>query len=126
MRPLPAALATLALANPLAAAPCGDVSAAPALVEVVTFRLAPGTDADAFRDAARATTAFLCAAPGFLARTLSVDADGLWTDHMLWSDAALAMQAAETAMTRPEMAPFMAAIDPASMTMRHADFVALD
>ncbi|MEO0391258.1 MAG: hypothetical protein AAF218_10010 [Pseudomonadota bacterium] len=88
--------------------------------EIVTFRLAEGTDTQAFLAAAQAMTPFLQSTGAYLGRALSVDQDGLWTDHITWTDHSAALAAAEQMMTRPEGGAFMAHIDPGSVTMRHA------
>jgi hypothetical protein len=111
---LPLALAALAPAD---AARSGD-AAAP-VAEIVTFRLAPGTTDPAFLDAARATGQLLAAEPGFLSRRLSRGADGTWTDHVTWASLTDAESAATRIMAAPEAQPFLAAIDPASIALRH-------
>jgi hypothetical protein len=107
----------LALLAPADAARAGD-AAAP-VTEIVTFRLAPGITDPAFLDAARATGALLATEPGFVARRLSKGADGRWTDHVAWTDMSRAEAAATRIMSDPAAAPFLAAIDPASIEMRH-------
>lgn len=91
----------------------------PTHAEYVTFRLQPGTDPAAFLAAARATDAALDAHPGYIARHLSQGADGGWTDCVLWADAASAGAAAAAIMSDPRFGPFMSAIAPEGMTMRH-------
>ena len=126
-RPFHVAIASLMLSMPALAQACdAPVDTKTGTVEVVTFRLADGNDAAAFREAAAGTMPFLCATDGFLRRTLSVDADGLWTDHVEWADEASATAAAEAAMAEPGMAPFMTAIDPDTMSFRYATPVALE
>ncbi len=88
--------------------------------EIVTFRLAPGAEPDIFRQAAVAMQPFLTRTGGFIRRTLSVDEDGLWTDHILWQSAEDAGRAAQAIMSAPEAAAFMPLIDEASTQMRHA------
>jgi hypothetical protein len=90
------------------------------IAEIVTFTLTPGTDPDRFARAAAALDPWLASAPGFLDRCLSCGPDGVWTDHVLWADLPAAMAAAEALPTRPEAAAFLAAIDPSSVAMRHA------
>ncbi|MEX0283114.1 MAG: hypothetical protein AB3N23_00735 [Paracoccaceae bacterium] len=90
------------------------------VAEIVTFRLADGTTQDAFTKAAQAMEPFLIETGSMHARVLSVDADGLWTDHLVWSSMTAAKTAAEQIMARPEAQPFMSMIDPATVTMRHA------
>jgi hypothetical protein len=92
----------------------------PSVAEIVTFRLVPGTDPDAFACTAAALDPWLAAAPGFLGRCLSCAPDGVWTDHVLWTDLPAASAAAEALPTRPEAAAFLAAIDLSSVTMCHA------
>ena len=111
---LPLALAALAPAD---AARAGD--AATLVAEIVTFRLAPGTTDPAFLAAASATGPLLAAEAGFLSRRLSRGADGTWTDHVTWTSLPEAAAAAGRIMDAPEAQPFLAAIDPASITMRH-------
>ena len=53
-------------------------------------------------------------------RTLSVDAAGLWTDHILWTSAQAAKDAEALAMQRPEFGAFFGGMDEASVTLRHA------
>ena len=52
-------------------------------------------------------------------RRLSAGADGLWTDHVVWAGMAEARAAADAIMTEADVAPFLGAIDPESVTMRH-------
>ena len=85
----------------------------------MTFRLAAGVTDAAFLAAARATGPLLGAEPGFLSRRLSQGADGAWTDHVAWTDMARAEAAAARIMEAPAAAPFLMAIDPVSIAMRH-------
>jgi hypothetical protein len=90
------------------------------MAEIVTFRLVPGADPDAFARAAQALTPFLRETGAVLGRSLSRDADGLWTDHVLWASLDQAQEAAARLMQRPEAQPFLAMIAPEGVTMRHA------
>lgn len=115
MRILPALMFTLcALPADLAGAGGADP-----VLEVVSFRLTPGTTDAAFLAAARATEAPLRRQPGFLARQLTRAGDGTWTDHVTWASLPQAMAAAEAMMAEPAFGPFVALIDPSSMQMRH-------
>ncbi len=89
------------------------------VAEIVTFRLAGGVSDAAFLAAARATEAFVRSAPGFRARRLTRGSDGTWTDYVEWSGRAAAEAAAARIMADPGAAPFMAAIDPESVILRH-------
>ncbi len=88
--------------------------------EIVTFRLNEGTDAAAFAKAARALEPMLRASGDAITRTLSCDADGLWTDHITWTTMEAAKTAAEQIMSDPAAAPMMQMIAPDSVVMRHA------
>lgn len=113
-------LTALALTLLLAPADAARAGAGPnPVMEVVTFRLLPGVTEAAFLAAARATEAPLRRQPGFLSRSLTLSDDGHWTDHVLWSSLPEATAAAQAMMAEPAFAPFMAAIDGASVTMRH-------
>lgn len=88
-------------------------------VEIVQFRLKPGTDEDTFLAAAADTQAAIARLPGFLTRELLKGEDGLWVDVVHWRSKAEALAAAEAFATLPEVAPFGAMIDEAAMTMLH-------
>ncbi|MGC1505064.1 MAG: hypothetical protein WA782_13120 [Sulfitobacter sp.] len=90
------------------------------VAEIVTFRLAQGTDIDAFVTAARAIEPMLKASGTVLSRTLSCDDAGTWTDHITWTTMAAAKSTAAARMADPCAAPMMQMIDPAHVTMRHA------
>ena len=90
------------------------------VAEIVTFRLTEGADTTAFAKAADGMTPFLKGTGAVLSRTLSVDKDGLWTDHITWTSMQAALEAAEAMMQQPEAAPFMQMIAPETVHMRHA------
>jgi hypothetical protein len=77
-----------------------------AVIEIVTFRLAPGADEKQFRDAdQRAQTEFVYGRPGALRRTTARGSDGAWLVVTLWgsahdADASAAAARHDTAMTR--------------------------
>lgn len=89
------------------------------VMEVVRFRLAAGIEEAAFLDAARATEAPLARQPGFVSRRLVLGDGGLWTDLVEWQSLAAAQAGAEAMMADPAFAPFVAAIDHASIVMQH-------
>jgi hypothetical protein len=113
LRTMPLALPCLAPADMARAAGDGPVA------EIVTFRLADGIGDARFLDAARATEAFVRAAPGFVARRLTRGDDGRWTDYVEWDSLASAQAAAERIMADPGAADFIGAIAPDSIEMRH-------
>ena len=90
------------------------------VLELVSFRLNDGVDPTAFLAAAADTAPILKGFGGCLGRHLSCDADGLWTDSVLWKDMDTALRAAETVVQDPGFAPFGAMIDGATVSMRHA------
>ncbi|MCX7299723.1 MAG: hypothetical protein NTX73_04970 [Rhodobacterales bacterium] len=89
------------------------------VAEVVTFRLRQGITTAEFLVANATTAAILAVTPGLISRNLSAGPDGRWTDHVIWTDQASAQAAAQTIITDPRVAPFMSAIDPEGMDMRH-------
>jgi hypothetical protein len=120
MRPtLIAILATALAVYPVLAPADSGRGAQASCVEVVTFRLVPGTETAAFLQAARATEAPLRGQPGFLRRRLVEGADGQWTDWVEWRDCPSAHAAAEAMMAEPAFGPFMAMIAMDTMVMRH-------
>jgi hypothetical protein len=89
-------------------------------VELVTFRLNPGTDRATFLAAAKRTEATIRRQPGFLARMLAEGEDGTWADIVTWASHADAMAAAEKVMADPDFAPFAAMIDMPTTRMSHS------
>jgi predicted component of type VI protein secretion system len=118
MRLIPPILFAATLAHSAAAE--GTPGATQHVAEIVTFRLVEGTDPKAFIDAANDMTPFLQSTDAMIARTLSSDDTGLWTDHVTWTSLAAAKSAAARMFERPEARPFIAMINPEGMTMRHA------
>ena len=117
----PITLATLFAATLAHAATAEGTGAAPeAVAEVVTFRLVDGTDPAAFVAAAEAMGPFLRGTGALIHRTLSVDEDGLWTDHILWASKDTAIAASNAMFERPEARPFMAMIAQDGLVMRYA------
>lgn len=90
------------------------------VAEIVTFHLTKEADPVAFAKAANEMTPFLRGTGAVLSRTLSVDENGLWTDHITWSSMQAATSAAEAMMQQPEAAPFVLMISPETVQMRHA------
>jgi hypothetical protein len=92
-------------------------------LELVTFRLNPGTDRAAFLAAARRTEAALRRHPGCLARMLAEGDDGSWTDIVTWENRETALSAAKAIMADPDFAPFGAMIDGPTVVMSHSALV---
>jgi hypothetical protein len=93
---------------------------APLIAEIVTFRIKPDADAHAFVARASDMMPILQEKAAFRRRALSRDDTGLWTDHLEWRSLPEALDAARQMMEHPTAAPFLALIDPDSVTMRHA------
>ncbi len=97
-----------------------DAPNTPAQVaEIATFALLPSATESMFLTSAGVTFDLLKEQPGFIGRRLSKGEDGRWTDHVLWSDLQTAHSAASAVMASPLAAPFLAAIDMSSLSMRH-------
>lgn len=92
-------------------------------IELVTFRLNPGTDRAAFLENARRTEALIRRQPGFQARMLTEAEDGTWSDIVTWASHAAAVAAAEAVLSDPDFAPFGAMIDGATVRMSHSALV---
>ncbi len=92
-------------------------------LEIVTFRLVPGTDRVAFLAAARGTDPAVRRQPGFVARMLAEGTDGIWTDAVTWASHDAALAASQAVMADPDFAPFGALIDMASAQMSHSTLV---
>jgi hypothetical protein len=118
MRLLPALCLTILLA-PADATRAEMGNADGPVMEIVTFRLTPGTSDAAFLAAAAATGAPLQAQTGFVSRHLTRTEDGSWTDHVRWSSMAAALSGADAMMADPAFGPFMALIDGPTVIMRH-------
>jgi len=89
------------------------------VTEIVRFRLKDGADTARFVADARATLPFVERVSGMIARHLSVDADGLWSDTLIWATMAQAQAAQAAARQEPSFGPFMSHIDLDSVDMSH-------
>ena len=89
------------------------------IIETVSFKLAEGITESAFLAEVPASTAFIKARPGFVARRLSRGADGRWLEHIEWASMAAAQSASEAFMQEPSLMGFAQSIDMASAEMRH-------
>lgn len=90
------------------------------VAEIVTFRLIDGINPETFTKAAEAMLPFLRGTGAMTGRILSCDPDDQWTDHLTWTSQEAGQSAAKAMFDRPEAAPFIQMIDPATMSMRHA------
>ena len=95
------------------------------IMEIARFAVVDGVGSDTVRDRARIIEGWLGRQTGFVRRSLvGPDADGRWTDLVEWRCRDDAMAAAAAIGQEPELEPFMAIIDPASVEMRHLPVVA--
>jgi hypothetical protein len=90
-----------------------------AVIELVLFRTRPEVTEDAFLAVADGATRFLEGCHGFVRRRLARDADGQWADQVEWRSMADALAAADKFNDDPATQPFVAAIEPSSVTLRH-------
>jgi hypothetical protein len=92
------------------------------VLEIAEYALRPGT-AEADLLAARpAVESWLARQPGFRSIRLARDGDR-WADVCEWQDMGSAQAAAAIFMEDPEVAAFMALLDPATVAMRHLEVV---
>lgn len=93
-----------------------------AVIEVVTFRLAPGVDEDQFRDAdQRAQTEFVYGQRGALRRTTARGSDGEWLVVTLWGSDHDAEASAAAARDDATMARWGTFVDRSSVSTRRFD-----
>ncbi|WP_192182529.1 antibiotic biosynthesis monooxygenase family protein [Mesorhizobium amorphae] len=91
-------------------------------LEIVSFRLKPGTRAG-FVAGNGVVTDWLAQQPGFLSRHLAEREDQSWLDVVRWQSLAQAHAAAQRIMAEIGDCEAMQAIDPASVDMGHAAVV---
>jgi len=90
-----------------------------AVIEVLTFRLAPDAPDDEFLDADRAVqTGFAYHRPGLLRRTTARGAGGDWLVVTVWGSPADAEAAGGAAGDDPAVARFTTLLEPASVVTR--------
>jgi hypothetical protein len=89
------------------------------VAEIVRFKLLDGVSDAAFLTATAAMQSAVAAAPGFLSRRLSKGEGDVWTDYVIWTDLDHALAAASEVFKDPAAEAFGAAIDHASIDMRH-------
>lgn len=89
------------------------------IIEIVHFRLNAGSSEEEFIVEADKASQFLKSRPGFVRRHLSMGDDGVWIDHVEWTDMEAARAAADAFMKVPSLGAFIAAIDASSAVMGH-------
>ncbi|MGX8011798.1 antibiotic biosynthesis monooxygenase family protein [Mesorhizobium sp. ORM8.1] len=88
-------------------------------LEIVTFRLKPGTEAG-FVANNGVMTDWLARQPGFLSRHLGKRDDGAWVDVVRWQSMEQAQAAAGRIMAEIGGSEAVQAMDPSSVSMSHA------
>ncbi|RAZ86669.1 hypothetical protein DPM33_28065 [Mesorhizobium hawassense] len=88
-------------------------------LEIVTFRLKPGTEAG-FVANNGVMSGWLTRQPGFLSRHLGRREDGTWVDVVRWQSVEQARAAADRIMAEIGDSEALQAIEPASVDMNHA------
>jgi hypothetical protein len=95
------------------------------VIEIHTFRLAPGADETAFLEADRAVqTDFIPNLPGFIRRTTARGRDGEWLVLTLWGWSDAADDAASLAAGHDATKAFAALVDSDSVVVQR--FTTLD
>ena len=89
-------------------------------LEIVTFRLKPGTEAG-FVANNGIMTDWVARQPGFLSRQLGRREDGTWVDIVRWQSMEQARAAADRIMAEIGGSDAVQAIDLASVDMSHAE-----
>jgi hypothetical protein len=88
------------------------------VIEIMRFRLAPGTDHQAFLAAdRRVQTEFAYRQPGLLRRTVARAEDGEWVVIDLWRAGGDAERCSSAWEGDPATGAFMALVDPASVAV---------
>ena len=95
-----------------------------AVIETVTFRLAPGWDEATFLAVdRRVQTEFTYQQPGVLRRTTARGPDGDWIVIVLWRAVTDADAAAERSAAHPVTAEFSALLDDATVQTRRYELL---
>jgi hypothetical protein len=90
------------------------------IFEVSQFRLGPGTDEQAFLEAAeRSQSGFLGRQDGFVGRDLLRAEDGSWMDIVRFESLDAARAAFEAFAGHPDSKPFESMFDPSTVSMSH-------
>lgn len=93
------------------------------VLEIAEYTLAPDVSEAAFLATRPGLEGWLRRQPGFQSLRLLREGDR-WMDVCEWQDMASAKAASAALMEEPAMESFMAALDPATVSMRHLEVVA--
>lgn len=91
----------------------------PVVIEIVTFKLAPGTTAATFQPLDHAVEVqHVSKQPGFISRESAAGDNGEWLVVVHWKSVKDAEASMASFATAPAAQPFMAKLDASTMTMR--------
>jgi len=88
------------------------------VLEVLTYRLTATVTVQDYLATVRQTAPIIARNPGLQSRSLACDDTGTWTEVSHWTSQAAADAAGQAVVTDPDVAPLMAAIDMATLSMR--------
>ena len=92
------------------------------VLELVTFKLNPGSTEDAFAAANESLAGWLRKQPGFVSRQLSFnEADETYIDVVYWESRAAVELADQASMTAEECVPLFSMCNIETVKMVHAD-----
>ena len=91
------------------------------VIETVTFKLNQGVSRGDFVAAAKISSAWVEAQPGFMHRRLSCTEDGTWIEHIQWTDMGAAKAAAAEIGKAPGNASFLSAINGPTVQVPHSE-----
>lgn len=119
MSKLRAALALAALSTvTVGVATVAAAGKAPAVIEVVTLKIKPGTSVETFRAADRdVERQHVARQPGFISRESAAGKDGAWVVIVHWRSVKDAQASMDSFEKAPAAARFMSLIEPGSMQM---------
>ncbi len=88
-------------------------------IECALFRSAPGVPDTDLLAASAAVQDWLVRQPGYRSRLLARGAEGEWLDLVIWESLEDAERAAAAIGSCPGIGPFMQAMDPATVQLKH-------
>lgn len=95
-----------------------------ATIEMVSFKLASGSDEQAFLATNAALESWVAQQPGFQYRALTKQPDNTWIDIVFWCSLEDAQQAGNAFMSAQEPKAMLAFIDKETVNMQHLPVLA--
>lgn len=96
----------------------------PSTLELITYTLKQGIEADALLATSASVAEFLLEQPGFIYRSLSQDSEGTWIDICYWHSEAEAKAASDALMSDPRGLELIDLCDPDSVVCKYLPCVA--